>query len=414
MKRVYGSIIFFVFLAAILNDLTRVEIQYHKDAGYTNIVKEYKERKEEVKTPDELKQLYAQSACLIDADNGRVLFEKDGSIKRAMASTTKIMTCIVALENGKLDDVVTVSGKASRQPDVQLNIREGEQYSLRDLLYSLMLESHNDSAVAIAEQVGGSVEGFAALMNEKANDLGCNDTYFITPNGLDASDSNGKHSTTATDLARIMAYCIKESPKNEDFLKITRTSSYSFSDKKGKRSFTCHNHNRFLNMMDGALSGKTGFTGDAGYCYVGALKKDGKCFVVALLACGWPNNKGYKWSDTKKLMKYALNNYSLYKIKDDKKLEPILVLDGQTDFVQITREEKQIELLLRADESTRVEYEIPSNLLAPIKANEIIGSVKYYVNDEVYDETPIYTMADVAKIDYPYCLKQLINMWMLN
>ena len=168
-------------------------------------------------TPSELRQLYAQSVVLMDADSGRILFEKNGYEQRPMASTTKIMTLIVTLENANLDEIVTVSEYAAGMPDVQLGVRVGEQYRLEDLLYSLMLESHNDSAVAIAEHVGGSVEGFAAMMNAKARDIGCYDTYYITPNGLDAEDENGVHSTTAADLARVMRYCICQSPKRVKF-----------------------------------------------------------------------------------------------------------------------------------------------------------------------------------------------------
>ena len=197
------------------------------------------------------------------------------------------MTCIVALEMGNLDDVYEATSYAASMPKVHLGVQAGEQYRLKDLLYALMLESFNDSAVVIAEGLAGSVDAFAELMNQKAWDLGCMDTYFITPNGLDAADDNGIHSTTAQDLATIMSYCIQ----NEEFLEITRTQSYSFTDVSGKRSFTCNNHNSFLSMMEGALSGKTGFTNNAGYCYVGSLRRDGKTYVVALLACGWPNNK---------------------------------------------------------------------------------------------------------------------------
>ena len=162
----------------------------------------------------------------MDADNGRVLFEKNGSEKKPMASTTKIMTCILALEEGNLTDVVNVSENAARQPKVHLGMQMDEKFYLRDLLYSLMLESHNDSAVAIAEHIGGSVQAFADKMNAKAKEIGCRDTYFITPNGLDASDDKGEHSTTAEDLARIMSYCILKSPKKESFLSITQKGSY--------------------------------------------------------------------------------------------------------------------------------------------------------------------------------------------
>ncbi|MGN0356226.1 MAG: D-alanyl-D-alanine carboxypeptidase family protein, partial [Blautia sp.] len=237
--------------------------------------------------------LYASSAVLMDGDSGRILYEKNGYEPRPMASTTKIMTCILALEEGNEEDVVTASFRAASSPKVRLGVTEGETFRFGDLLYSLMLESHNDAAVMIAEHLDGSVEKFAERMNEKAREIGCKNTYFITPNGLDASVKiKGKekvHSTTAADLSRIMRYCIMESPERENFLNITRTDSYSFYDGERKQNFACYNHNAFLGMMEGALTGKTGFTANAGYCYVGALQRDGKTLIVALLACGWPN-----------------------------------------------------------------------------------------------------------------------------
>ena len=138
----------------------------------------------ETEAKEEL-SLYALSAVLMDGDTGRILYEKDGEVFRSMASTTKIMTCILALENGNPKDICTVSETAAAQPKVRLGARKGTQFYLKDLLYSLMLESHNDSAVVIAEQIGGSVEGFSAMMNEKAKQLGCKNTCFLTPNGLD-------------------------------------------------------------------------------------------------------------------------------------------------------------------------------------------------------------------------------------
>ena len=169
-------------------------------------------------------ELYARSACLMDADSGRVLYSKNSEQKLPMASTTKIMTCILALEDGRMDDLVTVSAYAASQPKVHMGAKTGEQFYLQDLLYALMLNSDNDAAVMIAEQVGGSVEGFAEKMNLKARELGCDDTYFITPNGLDAENKNGIHSTTAKDLARILRYCIMESPKKAEFLDLKRRS----------------------------------------------------------------------------------------------------------------------------------------------------------------------------------------------
>ena len=189
-----------------------------------------------VQAKEEPNDLYARSAVLMDAESGRVLFEKNGTEVRAMASTTKIMTCILALEQGSEDMVVTFSNNAGKQPKVHLGAAEGEQFYLGDLLYSLMLESHNDSAVAIAETISGDVTSFADRMNQKAKEIGCENTYFITPNGLDASDEKGTHSTTATDLARMMSYCIMDSPKKERFLEITQTAQHSFSNLEGEQT----------------------------------------------------------------------------------------------------------------------------------------------------------------------------------
>jgi len=166
--------------------------------------------------PEELKNLHAQSAVLMDADSGRIIFGKNETEIRPMASTTKIMTCILALEEADPEQICVVSQAASAQPKVRLGAPKGTEFRLNDLLYSLMLESHNDSAVMIAEAIAGSAEAFARRMNDKAREIGCKDTYFITPNGLDRvqtlPDGTQKaHATTAEDLARIMRYCITQS-----------------------------------------------------------------------------------------------------------------------------------------------------------------------------------------------------------
>lgn len=368
--------------------------------------------------------LYARSAVLMDAASGRILYEKNGEEKLPMASTTKVMTLIVTLENANLSDLVEVSSYASSMPDVQLHIREGERYLLKDLVYSLMLESHNDSAVAIAEHVGGSVEQFAALMNQKARDIGCYDTYFITPNGLDKTVDGKEHSTTAADLARILAYCITTSPKKKEFLEITQTEEHSFTDESGKRSFSCHNHNAFLKMMDGALTGKTGFTGNAGYCYTGALQRDNRTFVVALLACGWPNNRNYKWSDTKKLMNYGLENFRYHRFDEvpieEEKLRDIAVTDGQTKEIgEICRipvcvaengqDGIQEGTLLKENEMIRIEYEIKDCLRAPVGKGENVGSITYYVGNEKFAVLPIVTAKDAKRITYRWCVEQIIK-----
>ena len=386
-------------------------------------------------------QLYAQSAVLMDADSGRILYEKNGQEKKPMASTTKIMTCILALENGNLEDYAAVSSYAAGMPKVKLGMQQGEYFKLEDLLYSLMLESHNDSAVAIAEHIGGSVEGFANMMNQKARDIGCYDTFFITPNGLDATakTEDGEvmtHSTTAADLARIMSYCICDSPKKEEFLKITRTADYQFSaylEENGNyeangRSFSCYNHNAFLNMMEGALSGKTGFTGNAGYCYVGSLRQGDKTFVVALLACGWPNNKNYKWSDTKKLMEYGIANYEYRSFSeakvDEESLSDLVVEDGKTERIGdtaklkvtvVTKEETELAgILMKENEEIEVVCEREEILSAPVKAGTKIGTVSYLVGDKTYLTDQLIVTETVEAVDFSWCLLQVMRYYSIR
>ena len=368
-------------------------------------------------------QLYAQAAVLMDADSGRVLYGKNEEAKLPMASTTKIMTCILALEYGSPEQIVEVSSYAASMPKVKLYVKSGEKYYLRDLLYSLMLESHNDSAVVIAEAVGGSVEQFAAMMNQKARDIGCYDSYFITPNGLDAKvNETGKvHSTTAADLARIMAYCVTDSPEKERFLEITRTQGYDFTDVDGTRSFHCNNHNAFLGMMQEALSGKTGFTNNAGYCYVGAVESEGRIFTVALLACGWPNNRSYKWSDMKKLAAYGMERYQYRDIYEEQAFADIPVRDGiagekGTPFeeaevsVTLQADEKSLPYLLCEDDRVEVKSRVEPVLDAPVAAGEEVGSVSYYLNGELIKSYTVCADEAVEKRSFPWILIYILKL----
>ena len=366
-------------------------------------------------------QLFAMAACLMDGDTGRVLFGKRETDPMAMASTTKIMTCILALENGQEQTVATASAKAAAAPKVHLGVREGEQFLLGDLLYSLMLESHNDAAVMIAETIGGSVEEFASLMNEKAAAIGCTDTHFVTPNGLDASDAGGDHHTTAADLARIMRYCVWISPKAAQFLAVTQTRSYTFWDLEKKNMFNCYNHNALLDQMDGAVSGKTGFTAKAGYCYTGALERDGKRLIVSLLACGWPSHKNYKWADAAKLLNYGLESY-MYRDVLDHSWNPgqIEVADGVYDGMLQVKSSARLTLtspaldparslpaLLKETEIPEKDIFLPELLKAPVKKGEKVGSVTYSIDGILLAEYPVYAAETIEKIDYGWCMEKV-------
>ena len=366
---------------------------------------------------EEPAELYALSAVLMDGESGRVLYEKDGERPLANASTTKVLTCIVALENSSGDDYVQVSQNAASQPEVKLGLQKGEQYYLEDLLYSLMLKSHNDTAVAIAEHCGGSVEGFARMLNRKAKQIGCKDTYFITPNGLDAEDENGKHHTTAADLALIMRYAVK----NETFLHIAQTRDYTFSEITGKRTFSVHNANAFLDMRDGVLAGKTGYTSQAGYCYVCAWEKEGKTFIVSLLGCGWPNHKTYKWSDTEKLLDFGDYNYEYETYWKEPQTGKILVTDGVEDDQDIgtkiylrgkcsvTAYDREKEVLLKKGETVICKIEIPQKVSAPVLKGEKLGRIAYYLDGKLIDSYPVYAEKSVEKISFKWYTEKVFH-----
>lgn len=381
--------------------------------------------------------LHALSAVLMDADSGRILYGKEADTFRPMASTTKIMTCILALENGSLTDVCTVSETAAAQPKVHLGAGKGRQFYLKDLLYSLMLESHNDSAVMIAEQVGGSVKGFASMMNQKARDIGCTDTCFVTPNGLDATytGEDGReytHGTTAADLARIMRYCITESPMRQQFLDITQTSNYSFTDVEGKGNYNCVNHNAFLSMMSGALTGKTGFTGGAGYSYVAALEDEGRTYVIALLGSGWPPHKTYKWADARALFTYGAQKYHYRNVFEELKVSLVPVREGIPDMkvkdmenpvreipvsvglvMNLPEEEKCLNLLLREEEKVERRVEIPSSLEAPVTKGMVAGHVTYLLDGQIVGTFPLYTDKTVKRKNFKYSAEQIWYLFFL-
>lgn len=370
--------------------------------------------------------LYSKYSVLIDSDSGRILSGSNETTAVSMASTTKIMTLIIALENCDKNFVATTSAYAASMPDVQLNSITGEQFVLDDLYYSLMLESHNDSAVIIAENVAyyllcknpalrsetpfisnynydssflseidreqseKLVYIFTDLMNEKADDILLFDTYYITPNGLDAEDDYSFHHTTAYDLAKTMAYCIN----NDEFLRITQTVSKTFSDTTGKHTYQLNNKNRLLNPENGVISGKTGFTNKAGYCYVCAYKENDRTLCIALLACGWPPNKNYKWSDANYLIALG-KKYNKQKYFNCEYTFYIPVSKGKYSFCELIPD-SAVEFLACDDDSVNIQIDIPETLTAPVNSAQIYGTINIYVNNE-----PIRSISLKAKQSIP-------------
>jgi len=352
--------------------------------------------------------LNAKSALLMDADSRRVLYEKNGYQQMPMASTTKIMTCLLALEQADMQDVVEFSANAASMPKVHLGAPKGTKFYMGDMLYSLMLESHNDTAVAIAESIAGDTLSFANMMNERAKQIGAKNTNFVTPNGLDAE----QHYTTAYDLALIAA----EAVKNEEFLKIVNTASHSFRDVEGKRQYVAGNKDAFLSMMNGAIGIKTGFTGNAGYCFVGALKRDNRTFISVVLASGWPPNKSFKWKDTIKLMNYGIDNYNYRVIFNDiNDYKTIEVINGQSKYVQ-TYIKGNVSTLLSDKDVVEYVYELPPGevLEAPVQENQVIGRVKILINGEEFQRFDICTRGSVRKIDMRFSFRRILKKFLLT
>lgn len=240
--------------------------------------------------------LSSDCALLINANTGKVVYAKNENVRHANASTTKIMTCILALENCKLNEKVTFSPYAASIEPSKLYANEGEVFYLKDLLYSLMLPSHNDTAVAIAEHVSGSTAKFVNLMNKKAAAIGCTNTHFATPNGLDFGYD---HYTTASDLAKIARYAIKRNM----FRKLISTGYYSFSNLNTGRTYYIGTTNALLGNLPGVQGMKTGYTNKAGYCFVGlSYSQKGNTYISVVLG---GSSSASRWEDSRRLLTYA-------------------------------------------------------------------------------------------------------------
>lgn len=240
--------------------------------------------------------LSSDCALLINANTGKVVYAKNENVRHANASTTKIMTCILALENCKLNEKVTFSPYAASIEPSKLYANAGEVFYLKDLLYSLMLPSHNDTAVAIAEHVSGSTAKFVNLMNKKAAAIGCTNTHFATPNGLDFGYD---HYTTASDLAKIARYAIKRNM----FRKLISTGYYSFSNLNTGRTYYIGTTNALLGNLPGVQGMKTGYTNKAGYCFVGlSYSQKGNTYISVVLG---GSSSASRWEDSRRLLTYA-------------------------------------------------------------------------------------------------------------
>lgn len=341
----------------------------------------------------------AKAAILIEASSGRVIYSKNENEKLPMASTTKVITLLVAVENGHLNDKVTVSANAANTEGSKMYLRAGDIITLEDLLYGLMLVSGNDAAVAIAEYVGGSVEGFAQLMNETAEKLGATNTNFVTPNGL----HNDNHYTTAHDLAVIAAHAIQ----NPIIETIINTKSHTVNVEGNVRRIKLTNKNKFLTLYKDANGFKTGFTNPAGRCLVSASKRGGLQFIGVVLNCydmyiqsAAMHDLGYETLEMKQLIDagelVSMGNVS-GGIKKD-----LEIYASDAIIVPIAKD---------GSDDVRLEIEVPDKIKAPVYYGQIVGQLKVYVDDTLAAQQDLIAGEHIACKDFGYYLSKIWEFW---
>ena len=339
-------------------------------------------------TPTNAISVSAESAILIDAHSGKVLYQKNANAVRPMASTTKIMTALVAIENFDLNSKVRISPEATGIEGSSIYLCAGEELTLRQLVYALMLSSANDAATAIAIYCCGSIEAFAALMNDKAQDLGLKSTHFDNPHGLDST----AHYTTASDLAQLTAYAIRI----PEFKEIVSTYKTEIPLEKNNTARLLVNHNKLLRSYDGAIGVKTGFTKKSGRCLVSAAERNGTVLIAVTLKA--PDD----WRDHTVMLDYGFENYV------SKKLSPQLsipVISGSASVVPCSLS-SDLSVLLPKDhgdlvcriEASRFEY-------APISKGEVLGTAIYFCDGKEI------ARADIVALESVKLKKQRYTIW---
>ena len=302
----------------------------------------------------------AAAAILMDADSGRVLYEQNADSRMLIASTTKILTALVAIREGDLSDIVTVKREAVLTEGSSMYLKEGEKLTLETLLYGLMLCSGNDAAVAIADHVGGSQAGFAKLMNETARELGMENSSFANPNGLDAED----HYSTARDMARLACAAVE----NETLLRIVSTRSVTI----GGRTMT--NHNKLLQYLDGCLGLKTGYTRAAGRTLVSCAERNGQRLVAVTL------QDGNDWADHQALYEYGFAAYPAHRAAVlGKPLYRAPVKNGIRATVPLVAAEG-FSWPLAEGERLEMSVELDAPLTAPLTAGCSVGNAVFTLN----------------------------------
>ncbi|MDK2835390.1 MAG: hypothetical protein PWP21_167 [Thermosediminibacterales bacterium] len=335
----------------------------------------------------------SKSAILMDVNTGRILYGKNIHEKRPMASTTKIMTAIVALENGNLSDIVTISPKAAKIEGSKIYLKPGEKLTLEELVYGLLMMSGNDAAVAIAEHIGKSVEGFAEIMNKKAISLGALNTNFKNPHGLDAEG----HYTTAYDLALITRYGLSI-PK---FREILQTKHKVITNRQ------LYNKNRLLSQYEGGDGVKTGYTSKAGRCFVGSATRNNWQLISVVL------NSPSIWRETKSLLDFGFKEYSPVNLfHKNQVIKKIDVKQGIKDKVDlIIKDDVIIPLKAGEKKDIKVTIDYKKFVIAPVDKDKPVGNLKLFFKDTLVSQFPLVTKEFIERKKYNDRLNNIIKEW---
>lgn len=351
-----------------------------------------------VKANAEELSLSAKSAILIEAKTGRVVYEKNAYEQRPMASTTKIMSTLLTIEHGSLEEYFTVDSEAIRVEGSSMGLREGDMVRLIDLCYGMMLPSGNDAANAAAVRVAGSIEGFVSMMNERAKLIGMENTHFVTPSGLD--DYTDEHYSSAYDMALLT----REALKNEKFREIcsTKYGKTEFGDPPFERWLT--NSNKLLSSCDGVFGVKTGFTDKAKRCLVSACERDGVTLICVTL------NASDDWNDHSKMLEYGFSKVKNTVLPIEHTGFRFAVAGGKSQTVDATLMEMPYASLLDGElERVEIKYTVNRFLYAPVSFDDTVAYATYYLDGKEIARCEYRTTADVARVTAPTEKKNIFD-----
>lgn len=341
----------------------------------------------------------AKACVVIDEYSGRILLSHNAQTPLPMASTTKVMTALLALENCRMDEMVTCGRNAFGVPGTSIYLSQGETLSMEHMLYGLMLASGNDAAVAIAEHIGGTVEAFCLMMTERAAELGCTNTVFLTPHGLPQEG----HYTTAYDLALIA----REAMQHPFFTELVSTRRASIPWEGRNYSRVLNNKNRLLSEFEGATGIKTGYTKKAGRCLVFGAERDGIRVIGVVLNCS-------DWFDeAARLMNTAFDRFeSVTLLSDGEYIRTLPVLHSGDTSIRVIASEALTGVVPKGTKAT-VEIDLPDTLDAPVYQGEVIGAARLVCQGEVIGQTPLIAGESVLRDDYGTRMQMYFQNWLL-